>query len=192
MEWQSSSNNTSSNPWVAPSAITALNRNLQATPYLEHASIQVASNPLVEGQESSIESRNIHLIDNGIEATRPSLSRLTSSSGLGSLLQGLDKLALRSGNNGTALSSLGNASTESLSTQDGHRRSLDELRRLRIKGKSRAIDPLDGHDLGWAALENGGREALLHQVDKGDTLMGIALRYGCTVSIAYTLPVPTV
>jgi hypothetical protein len=117
------------------------------------------------------------------EATRPSLSRLTSSTGL---LHGLDRLSLL----GSSSNLLGNASTESLSTREdafsGQRRSLDELRRLRVKGKGRSragsVESANEADLGWSSLQNDGRDAILHAVEKGDTLAGIALLYGCTVS----------
>ena len=104
------------------------------------------------------------------EATRPSLSRLTSAA---RLVNGLDRLGL------------GNASTDSLSTQDeaanGSRRSLDELRKLSIKGKSRALEDNGDGALGENSLHESGKEALLHMVEKGDSLIGIALLYGCTV-----------
>jgi hypothetical protein len=54
---------------------------------------------------------------------------------------------------------------------------LDELRKLSIKGKSRAVDAV----LGETSLQDEGREALLHMVEKGDSLIGIAVLYGCTV-----------
>lgn len=104
--------------------------------------------------------------NNESDATRPSLSRLTSAA---RLVNGLDRLGI------------GNVSTDSISTQDdvanGSRRSLDELRKLSIKGKSRAVDAV----LGETSLQDEGREALLHMVEKGDSLIGIAVLYGCTV-----------
>lgn len=112
------------------------------------------------------------------EATRPTLYRLTSNS-LSGLLNGLDSLSFQ------------NASQESLSTEDtginGTRRSLDELRRLSIKGKGRAADDdyLSDTFLGSQSLQETrprGREALLHPVEEGDTLQRLALLYGCTVS----------
>lgn len=149
------------------------------------------------------------------EVTRPTLSRLTSSTqgSLSGLLYGLDRLAFKSGEPGAG--SINNASTDSLlSTQDvslnGARRSLEELRRLSItgltpcsdskKGKARlpsSTTPNSTWSFGEADLYSDpasmtrdstspvqGKEALLHQVEKGDTLVGIALLYGCTVSRA--------
>ena len=137
--------------------------------------------------------------DDTIVSTRPSLQRLTSNS-LGSLLYGLDRLHLRSGSTGTGTSA--NASTESVSTQDaandGVRRSLDEIRRI-SKGKARMASSSQGlgqdNDVlgqyGLTGGPDGHREAFLHVVEKGDSLMGIALLYGCTVSSPLELPVCT-
>lgn len=116
------------------------------------------------------------------EATRPSLSRLTSTA---RLVNGVDRLGLGLGLAG----GLHNLSTDSLSTQDdtagnGSRRSLDELRRLGHKGKGRAVHSNEGNSrygLGENGLDDTGKEALLHMVERGDSLIGIALLYGCTV-----------
>lgn len=113
------------------------------------------------------------------DATRPSLYRVTSNS-LNGLLHGLDTLAFS------------NTVQESLSTENadpkGARRSLEELRRFTIKGKGQPVD-LQTDDTVWddnvyqsrRPSRPRGREALLHLVQKGDSLAGIALLYGCTV-----------
>lgn len=148
------------------------NASLPANP-LYHGSPELGSCP--EASTSHAKPSNGHL---NAEVTRPTLYRLTSHS-LSGLLNGLDSL------------SLPNASQESLSTEDagrdGGRRSLDELRRLSIKGKGRAIDgdTLSDDVLGRQSLHKSrprGREALLHPVEEGDTLERLALLYGCTVA----------
>ena len=100
-------------------------------------------------------------------------SPLNGSSAL--LLHGLERLAFA------------NASQESVSTEEGGvngtRRSLDQIRRLSLaavasKGKRRAQNSVLENSL---VDEAEGREAILHQVAKTDSLVKIALLYGCTV-----------
>lgn len=201
MEWPSSRGSdgdaagafADSNPWTSPlpQASSSSSRNSNDSPPSEsgingqvNGKTPLPANPLYqgspelgsppEGSTSRPKPDNGHM---NPEATRPTLFRLTSGS-LNGLLHGLDSL------------SFPNASQESLSTEDtsphGTRRSLDELRRLSIKGKGRAMDDdASPYDLlGKKSLEKTrprGREALLHPVEEGDTLQRLALLYGCTV-----------
>lgn len=203
MEWPSDSGDegdaasafADSNPWL-PAASSSSNSNNAAAIAAAEAltsgpgsqvdrGTRLSANPLYQGspelgslpEASTSHSKpgNGHV---NPEATRPTLYRLTSNS-LNGLLNGLDSL------------SFPNASQESLSTEDagpnGTRRSLDELRRLSIKGKGRAIenDTFSNNLLGRESLQKPkprGREALLHPVEEGDTLQRLALLYGCTVS----------
>lgn len=203
MEWDPSGAGDESaagyndNPWTSPP--TAASSSCSNTGTASGSGSQGSSsnksglpvNPLYQGSpelgSNPDEGSSRIKPNNGIlnpEATRPTLYRLTSG-GLNGLLQGLDSL------------SFPNASQESISTEDagpnGARRSLDELRRLSIKGKGRAIDEVDssyqflgGDSLKSAKAQIRGREALLHPVEDGDTLQRLALLYGCTVSTAWT------
>lgn len=183
-----------SNPWTSPVLAASSSSSYAGTGsgsgsgsgQVESTS-RLPANPLYQGSPElgsfpndgpSKPDRPVNGILNP-EATRPTLFRLTSG-GLNGLLHGFDSLAFS------------NASQESLSTEDtaanGTRRSLDELRRLSIKGKGRASDndfyPSDflGEDsLRPAKPQGRGREALLHPVEEGDSLQKLALLYGCTV-----------
>lgn len=195
MEWNHAGLNTGdSNPWLPASPSLARQAGVSSLVLHHPAGSSSSSNPLASASDkaqrtsgsSTHQSSRSLLLDNstgtlagsvaattdaaGDGATRPSLSRLASSSGF---LNGLERLA----GNGSA-----NASHESLSTRadelTGHRRSLEELRKMSIKGKARA---LQATDLGESSLAASGREAILHDVQKGDSLVGISLMYGCTV-----------
>lgn len=186
------------NPWTSPiPAASSSNSNAgspSASDFAQHRNPKsnLPANPLYQGSPelgsfSDKEPPSGPTRNNGIlnpEATRPTLFRLTSG-GLNGLLHGLDSLGFA------------NASQESLSTDDtgpnGTRRSLDELRRLSIKGKGRAIEDDYSHNdlLGEESLrptkrQMRGREALLHPVEEGDTLQRLALLYGCTVRSSFT------
>lgn len=184
---------TDDNPWLPAASSSHGSTSRNAEPPSTRSSVngqangksRLPANPLYQGSPelgSLPEASTSHSTPSNApmnpEATRPTLYRLTSNS-LSGLLNGLDLLAFP------------NASQESLSTEDtgpsGTRRSLDELRRLSIKGKGRAVDEdtISDDFLGRQSLHNPrarGREALLHSVEEGDTLQRLALLYGCTVS----------
>lgn len=195
MEWppDSASNEdaANSNPWLpaASSSSSSNDATVEAwgqttngdqdlTPTLPANPLYQASPELGAFPEASTSRSKPSIGHVNPEATRPTLYRLTST-GFNGLLNGFDSL------------SFPNASQESLSTEatgpNDTRRSLDELRRLSIKGKGREIgdDVFSNDALGRESLQKSrprGREALLHPVEEGDTLQRLALLYGCTVS----------
>jgi hypothetical protein len=179
-----SSEEEDNNPWLAQQPEASSSRDHQCSAVEPANSVsdsrELAENPLYHGSptlgglswnSSASQKARTPL---SIEATRPSLYRLTSNSFNG-LLQGFETL------------SFPNASQESISTDDtglnGSRRSLDELRKLSIKGKGSATEAESSafDALSEPHAKSRGREALFHPVQKGDSLTSLALLYGCTV-----------